>query len=557
MRGKAMPPRLNPLPTDKTDGGCKKTAIMRSTNTINKELKSKKGKLQNSKLNNSDKGKLQNQHKEINTYKQRTRLKRIKNLQVNTKLHTRKTKSMTTPANVTREAGECNITTTKQPTSRMLLWNVNNQKDPTYKSKCTYIIKNTNNRQRYASAIWDSGATHGIHWCEDLFENIHKPYITSVKGINNFKTPITAAGTCQGIHEVLLMPSCTQPVISCSQFLDQHGGRLLISKNNITWLKNKRRIYVAERDSRGLYISAMSRLEANKIQKNTARANLSIQAQLLREKVHNLHRCLGHIGMKKMKQVLRRNNFTNLKEKDLQLMMSCDACDAGKIKRANKRKVATRRPTEFGHTVRSDTSSRQQISTKGKKRYANIIVDEATRWVWVTLLRNMKNTGELAIKPIVTRLHTEGKIKTFGSDMGTEFQNEYVTTLLQNLGIRRETACADNQQQNGLAERTIGILFETTRTLLADSKLPLSFWGEAIKFATYLRNRLPIESNQYGSSPYELRYGKQPEAIWYRMCDIKTQKQARRNKSKRKRIPWNLCRIWRRRGVQRLSRLPA
>jgi hypothetical protein len=450
MRGTAMPPNIKTLPPKEPDGGHGKANI-KPIKTIKANIKS-----------------IRTTHKESTSRKSVSEYTKLK---------------------------------------RKMESNRSNDAPPT--AQCKYITKTHGLKGN--DAIWDSGASHGIHWNRNLFTNIHKPHVTSVKGISGSKMPITEAGTCQGINGILLMPSCSQPVISCTQFLDQHGGKLLLSKRSIKWLRSGRATHIADRDQRGLYTSAMSISAANTMLNKTARANLSIQAQILREKAHNLHRCLGHIGIKKMRQVLRRNYFTDLKEKDLRLMINCDACNAGKIKRANKRREASRRPTEFGHTIRSDTSSRQEIATKGKKRYANITVDEATRWVWVSLLRKIKNTGKLAVGPIISNLHNEGKIKVFGSDMGSEFHNKHIDELLSSLGIQRQSACSDNQQQNGLAERTIGILFEKTRTLLADSKLPLSFWGEAIKLAAYLRNRLPIESNEYGASPYELRYGKQPD----------------------------------------------
>jgi hypothetical protein len=45
---------------------------------------------------------------------------------------------------------------------------------------------------------------------------------------------------------------------------------------------------------------------------------------------------------------------------------------------------------------------------------------------------------------------------------------------------------------------------------MTDSKLPLSFWGECLVMANYLRNLLPTSANKYGASPFEMRYGKLP-----------------------------------------------
>ena len=106
------------------------------------------------------------------------------------------------------------------------------------------------------------------------------------------------------------------------------------------------------------------------------------------------------------------------------------------------------------------------------------------------------------------RLSPDAKI--LRTDQGTEFQNNEIKDALFKLGITKETACSDNQYQNGLAERKIGTLFQMTRTILADSKLPINFWGEAIHFSAFLINRLPNKANDCGASAYELRYNKLP-----------------------------------------------
>jgi hypothetical protein len=209
--------------------------------------------------------------------------------------------------------------------------------------------------------------------------------------------------------------------------------------------------------------------------------------------------------------VLQRNNFTNLSAKDLDLLLACDACHSGKIQKARRPKKSTSRATVFGHTIRTDSTSRQPIRTFGHKRYANVAVDEASRWSFVTLLRTLKHTTERAMKPLL-KTDLKGLTKILGSDQGSEFMNAELQALLgpDHLGIKHQSACADDQSQNGLAERTIGVLFAMVRTLIADSKLPLNFWGELLITANYLRNRLPTSANPGSASPYEIRYGKKP-----------------------------------------------
>nr|GFB44363.1 hypothetical protein [Tanacetum cinerariifolium] len=53
-------------------------------------------------------------------------------------------------------------------------------------------------------------------------------------------------------------------------------------------------------------------------------------------------------------------------------------------------------------------------------------------------------------------------------------------------GIKREFSNARTPQQNGVAERRNKTLIEVARTMLADAKLPVTFWAEAVNTAYHL-----------------------------------------------------------------------
>nr|GEV00150.1 ribonuclease H-like domain-containing protein [Tanacetum cinerariifolium] len=61
-------------------------------------------------------------------------------------------------------------------------------------------------------------------------------------------------------------------------------------------------------------------------------------------------------------------------------------------------------------------------------------------------------------------------------------------------GIKREFSVARTPQQNGVAERRNRTLIETARTMLADSKLPTTFWAKAVNTACYVQNKTSWES---------------------------------------------------------------
>ncbi|GJT88881.1 putative ribonuclease H-like domain-containing protein [Tanacetum coccineum] len=64
-------------------------------------------------------------------------------------------------------------------------------------------------------------------------------------------------------------------------------------------------------------------------------------------------------------------------------------------------------------------------------------------------------------------------------------------------GIKREYSVARTPQQNGVAERKNRTLIEAARIMLADSKLPTTFWAEAVSTACYVQNRATLISGQF------------------------------------------------------------
>ncbi|GJT80354.1 putative ribonuclease H-like domain-containing protein [Tanacetum coccineum] len=82
-------------------------------------------------------------------------------------------------------------------------------------------------------------------------------------------------------------------------------------------------------------------------------------------------------------------------------------------------------------------------------------------------------------------------------------------------GIRREYSVSRTPQQNGVAERRNMTLIEAARTMLADSKLPTTFWAEAVSTACYVHNRVLVVK-PHNKTPYELFRGFKPALSFMR-----------------------------------------
>ncbi|GJT48155.1 putative ribonuclease H-like domain-containing protein [Tanacetum coccineum] len=99
------------------------------------------------------------------------------------------------------------------------------------------------------------------------------------------------------------------------------------------------------------------------------------------------------------------------------------------------------------------------------------------------------------------------RVKVVRCDNGTEFMNKVMNQFCKMKGIKKEFSIDRTPQQNGVAERKNKTLIEATRTMLADSKLPTTFWDETVNTACYVQNRVLV-IKPHNKTPYELFLGR-------------------------------------------------
>nr|GEX05334.1 retrovirus-related Pol polyprotein from transposon TNT 1-94 [Tanacetum cinerariifolium] len=95
------------------------------------------------------------------------------------------------------------------------------------------------------------------------------------------------------------------------------------------------------------------------------------------------------------------------------------------------------------------------------------------------------------------------KVKIIRCDNGGEFRNKELNDFCSQKGIIREFSNARTPQLNGVAERRSRSLIEAARTMLADAKLPVTFWAEVVNTACYVQNRVLV-NKAHNKTPYEL-----------------------------------------------------
>ncbi|GJT50110.1 putative ribonuclease H-like domain-containing protein [Tanacetum coccineum] len=220
------------------------------------------------------------------------------------------------------------------------------------------------------------------------------------------------------------------------------------------------------------------------------------------------HRRLGHINFKIMNKLMRGNLVRGLPSKLFENDHTCVACQNGKQHKASyKTKTVSSicKPLQLLHM---DLFRPVSVRSINRKSYCLVVTDDFSRFSWVFFLATKDETPEI-FKNFITGIENQSyhKVKTIRNDNGTEFKNRIVNEFCKMKGIIREFSVARTPQQNGVAERKNRTLIEAARTMLADSKLPTTFWAEAVNTACYVQNRVLV-IKPHNKTPYELFLGK-------------------------------------------------
>lgn len=139
-------------------------------------------------------------------------------------------------------------------------------------------------------------------------------------------------------------------------------------------------------------------------------------------------------------------------------------------------------------------------------------------------------TGLLKIYALVTK-DTDSIIKRFQqytanimtvnhlrTDSEAVFDSDAFNTYCAQSQIQLTHSAPNRQHQNGKAERALGVIANSARTLLYDANLPDQFWAYAMDTAAVVRNRLPYNA---GPSPTERYTKRRPDLSRLRVFGCK------------------------------------
>lgn len=96
-------------------------------------------------------------------------------------------------------------------------------------------------------------------------------------------------------------------------------------------------------------------------------------------------------------------------------------------------------------------------------------------------------------------------------DGAKEFTQGLMAKHMASKGIDVQITAPYAHSQNGKIECYIQTIEDGIQTLIADSKLPLSFWGNAALTVVYLHNRLITSTLPDDQTPYEAMNHSKPD----------------------------------------------
>nr|GEV58103.1 hypothetical protein [Tanacetum cinerariifolium] len=199
------------------------------------------------------------------------------------------------------------------------------------------------------------------------------------------------------------------------------------------------------------------------------------------------HRRLGHLNFKTMNKLVRNNLVKGLPSKCFENNHTCVACLKGKQHKVSYKTKLVNSISKPLHTFHMDLFGPTSVSSLNYKWYCLVVTDDFSRFTWIFFLRT-KDESSSILRNFITEIENlkDLKVKIIRCDNRGEFKNQEMNEFCTKKGIRKEFCNARIPHQNGLAKRRNRTLIEAARTMLADAKLPVTFWAEAVNTAYHL-----------------------------------------------------------------------
>lgn len=358
--------------------------------------------------------------------------------------------------------------------------------------------------------VWfaDSGASHHMSPRRELFRNFtpiegdsfpirlgNKDTVYARgQGIIDADFYLNGCTKTQTLVEALYVPDISKNLFSIGLSTD-HGAIGTFEKYEMTLRKNNNVVARGWRPGVGLYrlhMKAIVRAEANIVS--------SIEAPL-----NVWHERFGHVSYRTVGGLARGNAVTGIEVIDQNLKIEnesfCEACVLGKMSR-QPFQDSTNRAKLPGELIHYDICGPMSIEALDGSKLMALFVDD---YSGVTIVFPIRKKSEIVTKvqEVIALAQAHGhQVRRLRSDNAKEFTSAEMMDVCRRNNIVHQYSTPYCPEQNGRVERQNRTIVEMARSMLAGANLSRKLWGEAVRTAAHIRNRIPLERLE-NKTPYE------------------------------------------------------
>ncbi|CAI7820941.1 unnamed protein product, partial [Closterium sp. NIES-54] len=199
--------------------------------------------------------------------------------------------------------------------------------------------------------------------------------------------------------------------------------------------------------------------------------------------------------------------------------------------RATPHSSSLRPATEPFETLHLDVWGPASRPGLERESFFLVVVDDYSRYTTVFPLAKKSDVASTLIRWLLTTKGTRGRrVSCLHSDHVGEFRSNVLNGFYRKQGIHQSWTLPDSPQQNGVAERRIGLVMDIAHTSMIHARAPHFLWPYAVWYAAHQLNLLPRVSRS-GASPISLWTRSPGDAsrfrVWgylARVCDTSADK---------------------------------
>ncbi|CAI7803595.1 unnamed protein product [Closterium sp. NIES-54] len=315
--------------------------------------------------------------------------------------------------------------------------------------------------------------------------------------------PGVPSGSLSGLH----LPSFSTNLVSTAALQDAMATTTTLGGQRVsicTCTRTGRHLATfARRPGSSLYTltTVPSQVATSSQVSASGQVAASCSCRLLSHQTLLWHHRLGHPSLPRLRGMHSRLLVSGLLRSLPPLLPSpaqpCLPCVEGR-QRAAPHSSSFPPTTAPLQTLHMDVWGPARISGQSRERYFLLVVDDYTLYTTVFPFRNKDQVADVLIPWIRTvrlqlreRFGHDLPILRLHSDRGGEFSSNLLREFCRGEGILQLFMLSDSPQQNGIAERHIGLVMEVARTSIIHAAAPHFLWPFAVRYAAHQLNLWP------------------------------------------------------------------